>query len=795
VHKLKVRPSSYSSSERRLPRLVASTVCLVAAVTPGLTQAPEQPERTVTIAVVRDGPGPEMQAVDAIERELQLHLPEGVRTRFDRDAAFDAGWDPARARPVLERALGDAEIDYVLAVGSLVTYEAARPDLSLAKPVISGFVQRADIFGLPYSEDDASLKENFGFIAVPHRATEDVTSFERMIGFGTLHALVDAADLKAIRDLREGMERVERELGFRVVLAPATTEAGGALAGLGPDVEAVYVMRLQRFSDAQRRQLFDGLAERSIPSFSLVGHADVRAGALAGLTPDLGQQVERRVALNLASLIRGGSVAELPVILTSETQLLINGRTARSIGYFPDQETRIFAELVDAEALEEIVEPLELARALRMAEQGNTALTIRDAQVESVRQDQQVARAALLPQLTSDVTYRDTNGGDLFPDESTTRGRLALRQQIYDDTAWGAYRSSKHSYEGTEWEREADRLDLLADAGQLYYQLALARALLRIEIDNLNLNRDFLELAQLRRDVGYSGREEVLRWESAIADSRSAVYRASQDVETAQISLNQVLGVDQGQRWNPEQTHVDPDRFGWLDGQLDEVFDDFAALDRLRDFLLQFALEQAPEVRAVESAVAGQQVRLDTFKRRWWLPTFVLDFSYIESFDDIDSNLIFDQDRFYTVSVGAVYPIFQGGRKSADIRRARADQAGLERELQLARELVERRTRDSLQRAERSFPRIRFTRQAADAAAEALDLVQDQYALGFANVTDLRQAQNQSFLAEQVATIAVFDFLSDLIELQRAISWFTEDHDPSERDQLAQRALAAVEQQ
>ena len=69
--------------------------------------------------------------------------------------------------------------------------------------------------------------------------------------------------------------------------------------------------------------------------------------------------------------------------------------------------------------------------------------------------------------------------------------------------------------------------------------------------------------------------------------------------------------------------------------------------------------------------------------------------------------------------------------------------------------------------------------------------MQDKYAQGLVNVTDLLSAQNESFVAQQGAAAAVYAFLIDLVNFQRALAWFEDDRTPEEREQLRQRVDAA----
>jgi outer membrane protein TolC len=793
-------PNDTSHARHGPLRIVASIlVAAVVASMGGVTaQQPGGPsERVVTIGVVRDGPGPEMQILDLLKQELPQHLQRNTVVEFNTSSDFDAGWEFGRVRQALQNALDDPDIEYVLAVGSLVTYEASKPDMRLTKPVVSSFVQRADLGKLPYSVGDGSLKENLSFIAIPQRAERDVEAFRELVPFQALHVAVTLEDLNNIWELREGLMRFEQAMGIEVALVAVTPEIEDSLPKFGGNVQAVYLTRLQRLDREQRARLIGELNDREIPTFSLLGHPDVELGALAGHTPDIRQQVVRRVVINLDRLIRGAAVSDLPVLMSVDTRMVINARTAAVVDYYPPSEVRLFADFLHPEVLMEEAESLTFAEALKTAEAGNTALSVKDSEVESVRQDQFRARSGLLPQVFLDLDYLKTDAtlvNPIFPDGSAnaTTGSLTLHQLIYDDSVWSDYHSSERVFEGSEWARETERLDVLASAGQAYLQLALADALRSIRADNLRLTEDFRELARLRRDVGFSGREEILRWESAVAEGRSDLYRADQDVEETRIALNQILSTEQDRRWVMQEFEIDSEVFPIADGRFDDIFDDYTARRNLRDVLVDYALANTPEIQSINKTIEAQDIQVDQLKRRYYVPTFFADLSYSDRLSRSGNSFLIPEEDFYSIFIGASYPIFEGGRKRSDVRKASADLEALERGHRLIEERVEQRTRTALRRCENSFPRIKFNRQAAAAANANLDLVVDQYTEGLVNVTDLLDAQNNKFAADQFATIAVYEFLLDQLELERALAWFKDDRSPEEQDAFVQQIRSAV---
>jgi len=765
-----------------------------------ITTLPAQTAGTITVGVVRDGTLAGDRFLALLEQELPNHLPAGVAVQFKEDPAFNAGADLSAAKTVLEAALADPDTDYLLLTGSYVTREAARPDLLLTKPVISSFIHRADIAGLPLTADGHSAKANLSFILIPQSIQQDLREFRKLVPFDAVHIAMSPGDMQFVWSEREALQQAEKDLGFELVQVAVTPEITDSLAMFGGNVKAVYLSSLRNLTVAQRHQLIAELNKRKIPTFSMAGYPDVEAGALAATAPDISRQAVRRVALNLGRLIRGGSTSDLPILMSSESRLQINGKTAAAIGYMPTPETFIFATVLHVELLQGETEPLEFRGLLPMVEAGNKSLAVKDAQVEGVQHDRRTAKSSLLPQLQAGLAYTYSNNAlpDVFNgvvEDSTAQGSLSLRQSIWDPEFRAGYRSASELAEGATAEREAVRLDVISAAGEAFYTLGLAQELYRIAVDDVHLTESFLAMARLRQDVGYSGKEEVYRWESTLADRRGTVFDSIANTENARIALNQLLGVEQTRRWEVGTPGVDPASFLFIGSDVGTLINNTASVRALREAFIAVALENEPALQALQRTIQAQESQLEGQKKRYMVPSVFADLTWANQFVG-DSNLLpSDGDTFYSVTVGASYPIFEGGRRKAQVNRAAADLSALERNQQLVEEQVEQATRSALWACQNSFLRIRFSRESAEAAGRNLDLVQDQYAEGIVNVTDLRSAQNQKFTADQVAAVNLHEFLIDLVVFQRAIAWFEADHDPDEHKQMISRLTALMSEE
>jgi outer membrane protein TolC len=209
-----------------------------------------------------------------------------------------------------------------------------------------------------------------------------------------------------------------------------------------------------------------------------------------------------------------------------------------------------------------------------------------------------------------------------------------------------------------------------------------------------------------------------------------------------------------------------------------------------RDFVAEEGLKSAPELQAFDASISAQERILTSTKRAFWLPSFSAQGQVSEILAEGgegqrgDSSL---DDTDWRAGVFATFPLFEGGGKFATVKRASEELSRLQLQRQATAERVEQRIRDALHQAGASYPNIRLSRAAAEAASKNLDLVTDQYERGVVSIIDLLDAQNRALTAEQSAENAVYDFLVDWMNVQRAAAQFDFFITPAEREHYFQR--------
>ena len=722
----------------------------------------------VVIGVVEEGPAPGNDVVPLIEAELQRLLRRHTLV-FKREPAFNALWDPARLAPALTAALNDPEVEIVLAVGALASQAAGQVDRG--KPVVTAFVQRPDLFDIHQSTDDRAVDSNLVIISHPLRTGSDLRELVEMYAADTIALAIGAEYATGLTGLADELAAIQRTSTAVIVLWPIDSDALPDSVPVG--AKAVVLGPTPRLAPVQRQSIIELINSRQLGSFSLEGLPDVERGALLTRSPDLRTQRARRVAIDISELVRGRQPPELTVFLSVDPQLVLNGATAAQIGYSPRISTLIRATIINEDAMQLAESPMALADAQRMVQETNVSLAIVTQEVETSRKNRQIALSPLLPQIVAVPNYRaqDPQGLEgLIPDQAVNLD-FSASQMIYDDQLVSNYRSAKRLEESSQQNRETRRLDVIGGAGEAFLDLVLARLLYRVDLENLRLTLENLELARHRLDVGYSGPDEVFRWEAEVAKAQGNTLQSQTFLEEQRIALNQILGVDQTSRWRAREIVVDTADFQFAGVNLSDLLTTQQELRTFRELMVAVALGNAPELKSVGRTIEAQSIQVGQRKRRWFLPAFSMNFDYrYQAWREPELAGVSSSRPFFTVQ--AVYPLFLGAERSFAVGQTQSQLERLTQQQRLTSQLVERRTRAAIRRLEASFPNVRLTQIQADRARRSLVVVQDRYAQGLVNVTDLVSAQTESFTAEQGAAASNYLFLIDLNAFQRSIAWF-----------------------
>ncbi len=766
-------------------RLVAALLVAVLGATAGAPAA----ARPVTIGVLLDGPAERLQTLrPLVERELLALTAGEFDVRFPGDKQLAGDWTLPGIGRQLERLLADPQVDLVMTLGVLGSHAAARRG-RLPKPVIAPYVVDIDLQGLPHSDNRSGVR-NLNYLASFDTARRDIGAFKEIVPFRHLAVIVNGAVLEAIPALRVMGEELARHHRIRLSVVPVAERAQPALDALAGDIDAVLVVPLPRLTEAEFDRLVAGIRARRLPSFSMWGREEVERGLLASLAvPDDLPRLARRVALNVQRILLGEAAAELPVAFDRRERLAVNMATARAVGAWPNWEVLTEAELLNEEPQAHAV-TWSLAGAVQEAVRVNLELEAAGRAVAAGEHAVRGARAALLPQIeaSADAQRIDDDRAAAAlgqaPERSSSTS-LALRQLLYAEDARASFEVERLRQQARELDREQLRLDVALEAALAYLGVLKAETLEQVQKDNLSLTRSNLEQARIRRALGVARPAEVFRWESEIANNRRAVIDAQAARRAAQTALNRVLHRPLEQAFATAETTLQGSRLSVADPRFARYVANPWRFRVFRDFLVEEGLARSPELRGLQAALDAQQRLLTAARRAYYAPVVSAQLSVSETLSRSGAGAApvpGRDDTDWAVGLNLTLPLYQCGGRGARVNEARETLEQLRLQRAASAERIEEGIRSDLHGTGATYPGIRLSQQAAEAARKNLELVADAYARGAVSILDLLDAQNASLTAQAQAASAEYDFLIDLMRVQRASAFFEILATPAERE-------------
>lgn len=761
----------------------------------------------VNIGVVIDGPWHSNESIRQLfEQEILTLARDEFDVRFPESRRIVADHTAARVKSALDRLLDDPEINLILALGPIASNDACHRG-DLPKPVVAPFIINAAVQNLPL-KDGATGVKNLSCITFPSDIPRDLEVFHELAAFNKITVLLSSAVYEAIPKLADNIKTQIQSLGLTTTIVPVATSAEEALPAIPADAEAVYIAPLLRMSSTEFQRLVNGLIERKLPSFSLLGRSEVELGVFASLAPSFNfNRLARRVGLYVQKILLGEEPGALPVAFTRREQLTVNMATARAIRVFPRWSVITDAELLHEEP-QEVQRQLTIASAVKEAVAVNLDLAAIEREVNAGAQNVNIARSVLLPQIEASATgvvidkdRAESSFGSQA--ERTWSGNATLSQVIYSEPAWANLSIQRHLQTALEKDRDQLRLNVTRDAALAYLNVLRGKTFERIQKNNLQWTRSNLELAQMRESIGYSGRADVFRWESEMALDRIDVIDAEAQRRQAEIALNRLLHRPLEEPFLTAETGLDDPALLTSDPRLFEYTNNLWYFQIFRDFMAQEGFNASPELQQLEAAIAAQERAYASATRAFWSPTIALQGEATNVFSRSGAgskgvsfnlppgfpNLSFPQpkDLSWNVALRFSIPIFNGAERFARKTQANESLRQLRLQRQAVAERIELGIRAGLHATSASYPAIRLTREAADAAQKNLDLVIDAYSRGVVNIIQLLDAQNAAFIARLRAENAVYDFLSDFMEVQRGIGTFDIFMSAEEREEWFKR--------
>jgi outer membrane protein len=402
------------------------------------------------------------------------------------------------------------------------------------------------------------------------------------------------------------------------------------------------------------------------------------------------------------------------------------------------------------------------------------------AAIERARGQVQVAFSPFLPQIdlvgqygTVSATFAPGipgNEGFILPSTFGTRGyaetELALEWTLYDfGRTGGHYRQAGARERIAELQLVRADQTVEFDVAAAYMDVLLARASRRVQEDAIRRAEATLEDTVARRKGGVALKEDVLRAEVELSESREGLVVAREKEFDAVARLNNAMGRNAG--WPLEV--IDLETQPPLPGTLAE--------------LLELAASQRPEVNVAREAIIADQEGQRAAQAEF-LPRI---FARVAAGRTDGQNVITGWQE--GAGLHFVAPLYSGGAHRGGLRSAAADSEAAIADAQTILDGISLQVNLAYRGVVASRELIDLSRVAVAQAQENLRLLRVRYRNGNATPTDIVDSEAALTRSQQRFYSATYSYLAALARLDYEVGQRQDAFPPKKADATVPEVL------
>ncbi len=753
-----------------------------------------QPSKTVKIGVLADKSTVQTKPLLAkLQNEIKSVVGQSTTIVFKE--ILENGFNSETAKSNYQTVL-NSDADIILVFGVVNTIMIDEKE-KYPKPIILFGSANSDFYDFPEGQT-ASGVNNITYLIAPFSYTDDLDVFKSLYNYKKVGIIIDDF-LPEMLPVKKLFDDYFSKNGGSYQLIPLQKD-GSITADLN-DIDAVYLAGGFYLKDNEFKTLVTSINAKKLPSFSAYSKEDVEKGILASNQPETNiDQFFRRIALNVEAIIEGTNPSELPMYLNYKKKLSINYSTAKQIGFPLRYSMLAIADFIGGENDVKVGTSYSIVDIMKGVVEKNLSLNAERKNIELSNQDVKTAKSSYLPNVTANANgvYLDPKVAEISNGanpEFSTSGSVTLEQVIYSEGAGANITINENLQKAQKETYNAAELDALLNASVAYFNALVLKTNVAIQNQNLQVTKKNLDIADQNFAAGESGKSDVLRFRSQLAQNTQSLINAENQKLQAFNTINQLMN-------NPIATEIDVDDAEISEGIFEnykyqdflEILDDPKLRPALVDFLVEEAKKNAPELKNIGYNMEATQrnYRLNNLGR--FVPTVALQGQYSlvisESGKGTTVPIGFPNapDGTYNVGVNLSLPIFQQNQRNINRQTAKIQEDQLLVQKENVELNIEKNVNDILLDMTNQIANIEISKVSEEAAKESLDLTQNAYAQGAVPLIQLIDAQTNYLQAQLARATANYDYLLTSMQLERSIGYFFLMNTAASNQDFIQRA-------
>ncbi len=752
-------------------------------------------KRTYNIGILMDNRTAEVDPLfQQLKTQIKAVVGEDAIVNFPTNSLLVNNYSLKKAKQNYNTLLNNST-DIILAFG-VVNSELIEAQKSYRKPTILFGAVNRDFNTIDITKATSGI-QNFTYLINSESYLEDLKKLKELTNFKNVGIVIEAP-FTSILPLKETFDKELKEVGANYKLIPFknVNDITSNLDG----VDAVYIAGGFFLTDTETQQLANVFISKNLPSFTINSIKDVQNGLMAtNQSEDNLDQFMRRVSLTIESYINGTPLSQMPVYIEQSPRLTINYNTANAIGvpikYSLLNDTDFVGEFKDVNAEKEY----NLLSVMQQVLGENLTLKSSKKDIEISGQNVKTAKSNYLPNVTASAsgTYIDPKLAEISNGQNpefSTAGNITLQQTVFSPAASANITIQENLKKAQEESYNIDELNTIFNTSNVYFNTLILKANAQIQIRNLDLTKKNLQIAKENFEAGQSGKSDVLRFRSELAQNTQAMVQSINQLEQGFISLNQLLNNPVEMRINVEDAQLDKGLYkDYNYDQLTTLLDDPTTREPFISFLVEEAKKNAPELKSLNYNLKATERNIKLSGSNRFLPTVALQGQYNHTFTRDGAGSTAPTgfptllDNNYNVGLNLSLPIFNQNQNNINKQTAiiQKDQIEINRtnsELNIAANV-----RNGVLNLVNQMSNMELSKVSEQTAKESLELTQTSYQEGAVNFVQLIDAQNNYLNAQLSRANAVYNFLINAIQLERNIGYYFLLHSSAENDQFTQR--------
>lgn len=747
-----------------------------------------QEKKIYRVGMMVDSQTPETRVLfDRLTTEVQSVVGEDGIIEFPREFVLVNGFSVAMAEKNYDKLI-NGNVDIILALGSASNIVIQDQTAYLKPTILFGSVN-TDFTELDLVKKTSGI-ENFTYLMGVQSFKDDLKTFKQLTDFKYVGIAIEEGISESL-PLNATFDIIIKELEATYRLIPYKTidEIDANLQGL----DALYMAGGFELQDDEIKILSDVLIEKRIPSFTSTGARDVQLGLMAtNNSDDNTEQIIRRIALTIEAHVTGGLLSEQNVFIDFEQRLTTNFNTMQTLGvpirYSLIERTDFVGDFQN-QLSEKNYSILDI---INDNLERNLSLQSQQKEIELSQQDVKTAVSNYYPNVSANATFTAIDESIVIPNlspEFSTDGNISLSQTIFSEGANANISVQKNLKKAQEANFNASQLDAVLEASNLYFNALVSKVNVQIQSQNLQLTKENLRIAKQNYEAGQSGKSDMLRFQSQMAQNTQTMIEAINQLDQAFIAINQLLNNPINYELDIVDANIGEGVFeAYNYEQLADLLDNPLLKEPFVAFLIEEAKNNSPELESLGYNLKAikRNFNLNSFGRL--IPTVALQANYNKNFNQwgagsIDPSPVGNYNAGLSVSI----PILNQFRTNINRQTAKIQLDQIEINKQNTELAIESNVSTAVLNIINQISNIRLSEVSVTAAKEALELVQTSYSEGAVSIIQLIDAQNNFLQAQLAQANATYNFLLNSIQLERFMGYNFLLHTREENDAFKQR--------